>query len=311
MQKKRGLGRKARNIFRKTRIAGGGIPIRSLLAFWVFIVTVYFLWEAAGYQGLYALLSEWQLDQFGRYLPVLTFSFLVLLFGSPIAWLLRHKKFRRRKGAEKKTEEDVAIATGLSFRNILLGFAGGLCGAAVLCLVMAWTQPVMKASERTISAAFPADEAIAEGPATLQGEILFTRTSAFTQDLLFKQRGVRFAPMVAPGAPDTSSGNIDYFVELPMSDRNSVETPEVIELRSGILQRNSLPGSIVRLYRYAGYELEHPYYVLYTSVSTMRWPYYVAAAQLAIAAFLALLAALFQHRQINQWKPEGAEGKAA
>jgi hypothetical protein len=39
--------------------------------------------------------------------------------------------------------------------------------------------------------------------------------------------------------------------------------------------------------------------VLYSSNLTMRWPYYVAAGQLAAAALLTLIAALIQHLHVK------------
>jgi hypothetical protein len=270
------------------------VIVRALIV-WVFLVTLYFLWEASAYRGLYALLSEWQFDWFGHYLPILTFAFLVVLFGSPAAWLLRSPRDSGAPIAPDEFGGSAAISTSMNFRRTLLGFAGGLAAAALACLLWTLTLPHMSRPTRLIAAEAPAAQPLPRGPALLRGEILYTRTSAFTQDLLFTRRGVRFAPLVAPGRQDRS---IRYFVELPPSIHDAQLPADLISTRAGILMRGGLPGSILRLYHYAGYRIEQPYYVLFASTLTMRWPYYVTAAQLAIAALAVLLAALVQHRHI-------------
>lgn len=270
------------------------VIVRALIV-WVFLVTLYFAWESSTYRGLYALLSEWQLDWFGHYLPVLTFAFLVLLFGCPAAWLLRSPHEPGKQLPPGDIGGSAAIIAGMNFRRTLLGFAGGLGAAAIGCLLWTLTLPRMETPRRLITAEAPVGQPLARGPALLRGEILYTRTSAFTQDLLFTRRGVRFAPLVAPG---NQAPSIRYFVELSPAGDEAQPPADMVSTRSGILMRSGLPGSIVRLYRYAGYRIEQPYYVLFASSLTMRWPYYVTAAQLAIAALAVLVAALVQHRHV-------------
>jgi hypothetical protein len=101
--------------------------------------------------------------------------------------------------------------------------------------------------------------------------------------------------MVAPGSTDQ---RIRYFVEL--LPREFGRPQATINNRTGVLLRNHLPGSIIRLYRYAGYEVTPPVYTLYISSMTLRWPYYVTAIQLTLAALIALLAAFLQHRHLRR-----------
>lgn len=279
------------------------------LMLWVLVVTLYFLWEAATYSGLYAWLSEVQFDRFGQYLPILTFALLVLLFASPAAWLLRRSPRGAARGsiAGKPAESAraAAIASSVNFRRILLGFAGGLGAAAIICLLWTLALPGMAQPTRLIAVEQPAPRPLTQGPAFVRGEILYSRTSAFTQNLFSRYRSVRFAPMVPLGSEE---GAIRFFVELPPTVPGAQLPTDAVTTRPGILMRDSLPGSIVRLYRYAGYKVERPYYVLYSSTLTMRWPYYVAAGQLAAAALLTLIAALIQHRHVRALtKPDADE----
>jgi hypothetical protein len=274
------------------------VVVARLLGLWVFLVLLYFLWEASEYRGLYALLSEWQFEQFGHYLPVLTFAFLAILFGSPAAWLFRARRRADRPVLGDRTGRAAAIATGSNFRRILFAFSGGLLGAALVTLLWTLTLPRMAPTTRIITVGAPDSIAPARGPATLRGHILYTRTAAFAQDLWITRRGVRFAPVLAAAGQERPR-TIRYFVELLPTDVPDPRMEQAVLERSGVLLRDALPGSIVRLYRYAGYTVESPYHVLYASGRTIRWPYYVTAVQLAVAALILFLAGLFQHGHLR------------
>lgn len=282
------------------------VVVARVLAVWVFIVLIYFLWEASTYRGLYALLSEWQFEQFGHYLPILTFAFLALLFGSPAAWLFRARRRADSPVLADRTGHEAAIVTGSNFRRILFAFAGGLAGAALVTLLWTLTLPRMTPPQRTITVGAPDSIDPPRGPATIRGRIVYTRTAAFAQDLWITRRGVRFAPVLS-ATGDERPRTIRYFVELLPTDQPDprVDMDRAVLARSGVLLRDALPGSIVRLYRYAGYTVESPYHVLYASSRTLRWPYYVTAIQLAVAALILLLAGLFQHGHVRHVARQG------
>lgn len=265
--------------------------IAGLVAGWAVVVILYFLWETLGYRGIYARVAEWQFDQFGHYFPMFNYGLLVLLFASPVFWLARLSPRSKRRGEAIHR----ALATGNRFRIFLLALAG-IFGAAALGTVL-WTVtlPAMSAPTDHVSAG-SSQAGVKTGPATLSGHILYSRTSAYSQTILLKKRGVRFAPVLA-----TSPGNraIQYFIELAPSDVFVEDAGDKVSTRAGVLMPNSLPGSIVLLYRYAGYDVANPYYVLYTSPKTIRWPYYLAALQLLTAALISLIAALLQHRHVK------------
>ena len=270
------------------------VVVGRLSMLWVLIVSLYFLWEADRYSGLYAWMAEWQFNLFGQYLPVLTFALLVIAFGWPAAWLLRARRLADRRGLRG---HDAAVYTSSNFRRTLFGFAGGLAGAAVVVLFWTLLLPRVAPPRAVIEVGSPSSAVPDEGPVTLRGRIDYTRTSALAQELLIRTRGVRFAPIFAPGSDDPQ--RIRFFVELLPGDFGPPRQVPTRSDRSGVLVKDRLPGSIVRLYRYAGYTVEKPFYVLYASNTTIRLPYLVTAVQLFIAALIALAAALLQHRHVR------------
>lgn len=262
---------------------------------WFVVAAAYFLWEAIAYRGLYAVASEWQLDQFGRYLPVFTYACLVTILGlAPASLILRFgpttERERRRRTHVKAVRSSRALATGL------FAFAILLLLAACASLIRGLAVPDIGTPSRVIDIGSPESLSPEEGHVVLRGRILYPRTSAFAQNLLLARRGIRFAPMV--GLSD--QGNyIRYFVELP--GRTDVRTSfsDMTQGRRGLLRKNALPGSIVRLYGYAGDTVEQPYFVLYTSSQTLRWPYYIMAVQFMLGALITGLAYLLHRRHMR------------
>jgi hypothetical protein len=277
--------------------------VSGVLTAWAMIVTFYFLWETIAYRGLYARLSEWQFEQFGHYLPMLTISILIFIFASPALWLARLAPETKNR----RSTADQARLVSYRFSRILFGVSGALAVAALGTFLWTFTLPTLKAPQHHIVVGQGDKIDVAPGPATLSGTIVYTRTSAFTQQILFKRRGVRFAPVIAPGQPAQS---IRFFTELAPSDAFVTGDIRPVSTRAGILERNALPGSIVRLYRYAGYKVENPYFVLYTSQQTLRWPYYLTAIQLLVASLVVLIAALLQYRHVRSLDEELPERSA-
>lgn len=270
---------------------------------WVLCASLYVLWEAHRYIGLYALLAEWQYNNFGHHLPALSFALLLTLFASPAAGILIALRALERRRRPSGPSHEVAIEMSSSIAQLLIAIAGGLAGAALATLCYTQFLPRVEKPDRRIALGSPQSLDPVPGNVLLDGEILYERTAAFAQELLIKTRGIRFAPMVAPGS---NSKVLRYFIELPSTERSARVEGDAEQPRAGVLIRNSLPGSIVRLYRYAGFEVQPPYYVLYISSATIRAPYYVAAAQLAIVALLAFIAALIQRRHVRRLALAGA-----
>jgi hypothetical protein len=105
--------------------------------------------------------------------------------------------------------------------------------------------------------------------------------------------------MVPPG---NATPDYQYFVELPPA-----ATPELQPARTsmtGNLRRGSLPGEVIRLYRYAGARVETPYYVLLANTEAVRWPYLQVAIQTALASIVFFLAAGWQWFRVRRMRRE-------
>ncbi|MBJ6120484.1 hypothetical protein [Sphingomonas mollis] len=273
--------------------------VRSLLAIWAVFVSVFLLWQTLTYRGLMALAAEWQFNTFGRYYPSLTYILLATIIASPVLWLLRG---RRRRDDERDGDRDgdrhddttmteaaqvAAKLPGRNFIRAILGVAGGCVVACLVVLIAMASLPSDVGQVQRIAIGSPAAMEPRTGPTELVGSVLRSRTAGLNQELLVARRTIRFAPMLSPGGNNREA--LHFFVEIG-ADENAA-TLQSDGTREGVLRRHGLPGELVRLFQYAGYEVADPYYVLFASRSALQWPYRVAAIQLAIVGLICLIAA--------------------
>ena len=283
---------------RKRARSGWRIKVTAF-SLWVAVVALYFLWETSGYRGFTAILAEWQFDNFGRYFPTLTYAIVVFVLSSP-GYLLF---FRPRRSG---TTQDGArvVRSGHMFSRALASVAIGLGVTALVTLLAMLMLPTAQGTMQRFTV--QRDSAILpkEGPAELRGTIAYDRIAAFDQDLIATRHSTRFAPL---SPADGTTNTIQFFVELPPIGDPAFSKVQTL---SGVLRQGGLPGEIVRLYRYAGYEIDRPYFVLFIDPAAMRWPYLSAAVQLLIAALLAALFALLQARRVRRLEhaPAAVEG---
>lgn len=271
---------------------------RGLLG-WAALVCALFLWQTLSYSGLAAVAAEWQFDRFGRYYPTLTLLLLAFIVGSPALYLLR-RRIRVSSAAQPDAVRTYAMRQAWRFRRVLIVLSGVGAAATLVTLLLLIGLPSAAGPPRRVVVGAPGSISPDEGLTTLVGRVLYDRTSALDENLLLFRRGFRFAPVQAPGG---SGPQIRYFIEVAARDGagNAADT------RTGILRRGALPGEIIRLYRYAGYDINEPHYVLYDDVTSMRWPYYVTAAHLAFVTLVLAAAAAFQHRRWHRLKTPPAE----
>ncbi len=274
-------------------------PSQVLLPLWIILVVAFFTWQEGTYRGLIALLAEWQFNEFGVYHPLLTFLLFVLIL-APLPFLFTR---RRRKSAAAAASAAVpatdvlparndlthAIFEATRFLNVLVVAAVGCFGAALLACVMILMLPTAAGPIQRISASTTLPQAPSQGLTELRGGILYTRTSAFDEDLWLTHRNIRFAPMVDAGADPSV---IRYFIELSPTDGS--QRAETTSARQGILVKDALPGELFRLYRYAGFRVTPTHYVLFRSAATMRWPYWIWASEFAVGGLVIALGALVQ-----------------
>jgi hypothetical protein len=265
--------------------------IKALLfAFWVALVGVIALWQSINYDGVMAILAEWQFDTIGLYYPALTYVLVIALLTLP-GYLLFLRP-RARDGDE--TTEAHVLRSARTFLRALLGVAAGLGLAALAMLVAMAMLPGTSGLLQRIAL----DRALValprEGLTELTGAIRYDRVVAFDTDQIVARRSARYAPMVAPGSLDRS---LQFFVELPPVDS---ATRRGTTTMTGILKRGALPGEVIQLYRYAGYRVETPFYVLHSDAASLQRPYLVVVTQLAIGILIALILAGFQWRRVRR-----------
>lgn len=279
----------------------------GLLWTWVLAVVLYFSWEAASYRGIYAYLAEWQFDHIGQDLPTFTFGVLTILFAWPALRLFRRRRRRRRSLSRNATaaqraahaaqaerrDYEAAIDASRDYMHFLFGFAAALALAATIAVVWTLFLPQYSAKGPEISIT---DTNPPEGPVRLSGTVDYGRIASFGRGILLFQRSELYAPVIPAGMKDMP---VRYFVEFSPEERAEIRDGSSLQRRSGILVRSDLPGALVRLYRYLGYDIGTPYYVLYASPMTIRWPYYMIAVQFLIGAVVFLITGIFQHRHMK------------
>ncbi|MFT4025263.1 MAG: hypothetical protein QM676_00445 [Novosphingobium sp.] len=262
----------------------------GVVAVWVAILALLFLWQRVEYLGIVALLAEWQFNFLGRSYPAISYLLPVTILALPA--LLLYRRARRRH-----SEQRIARATlrsALAFQKMLLAVTAAVALAALVFVVLAFAISGKADGARRIDLAAPVVLPPADGPATIAGSIIATRTSALRQNFLLGGRSQRFSPIVAPGADGM---DLQYFVELSPAAENPANRGA--GEFSGILRRDALPGEIVRLYRYAGYHITDPHYVLFRDVASARSADLQTAAQLAFVALVFGVLALLQRRRVR------------
>ena len=261
--------------------------IGPVLGGWAILVTLFLLWQTLTYRGLMALAAEWQFNTFGRYYPSLTYVLLATIIASPVLWLLRGRRHGDDATGDDSAATDPALLPGRTFIRIMLGIAAACAVICIVVLIAMVTLPGDTGPVRRIAIGSPAAADPATGPTELSGAVLRGRTAGLSQDLLVARRTIRFAPMLSPvgGTAET----VRYFVEIG-ADENAA-TLQGNGRREGVLRRGGLPGELEYLFRYAGYDVASPYYVLFASRGALQWPYRVAAIQLALVGIICLIAA--------------------
>jgi hypothetical protein len=275
------------SVQRRRRLKIGGLSL------WAVIVTLIMLWQTVSYQGVIAVLAEWQFNIIGRYYPAITYLILVTLLMLPGLLLFKRREVDDRPDRMARA----AVRSGHRFFQFLAVVGGALATAALVTLLAMWWLPALSGPLQVIDLSEPVASEPHEGPTVLKGSIAYDRTAAFDENLFVVARNSRFAPMLPPG---NATPDYQYFVELPPA-----ATPELKPARTsmtGNLRRGSLPGEIVRLYRYAGARVETPYYVLLADTAAVRWPYLQVAIQTAVASLLFLLAGVWQWLRLRRMR---------
>jgi hypothetical protein len=257
---------------------------------WVVLVALFLLWQATSYAGLMSLVGEWQFNAIGRQYPTFNYVFLVFLLCLP-GYLIFLRP--RRRGSNELVQA-ATLRSARALSTILFAAAGGLAAAALVVLIAMLFLPRDSGPRQQINLVRSTAVAPIEGPATITGAVIYERTAGLDENLLLASRNFRFVPVVSPRQ---SPGELTFFIELAPDDDRARNGGATI---SGVLQRDGLPGEIVRLFRYAGYQVQEPNWVLFTDPAAMRWPYLTLMAQFVIASLCALGFGLVQRRRVQR-----------
>lgn len=244
------------------------------------LIALFIVWQTVAYRGVIAVLAEWQFDVLGRYRPLLTFLVFMTLLSVPLYLFgLTRKRSTQSQAARRARRLSLVL----------------LSTALILAIIALVTYAVVRMSPENPNAPVRVRVDTAHvpplGPVTLEGEVMYDRITTLDERIWLLSRNIRFVPVVAPGGGGRGS-RLSYFVALPPVDPNySSKSPRAW---TGTLREGGLPGEIIRLYRYAGYRVEAPYYVLFTQPETLHWPELVVALQFAIGSLIALIGGLLQ-----------------
>jgi hypothetical protein len=261
------------------------------VALWVALLALLFLWQFVEYRGIVSLLAEWQFNFLGRSYPAISYLLPVTVLALPA--LIFYWRVRRRQSAERIAR--ATLRSALTFQKMLIVVAVGFALAALVFVFFALQVRSGQQTSQQIDLSAPIVHMPTDGPATISGSILATRTAALRQHFLLTGTSQRYAPIVAPGATDTE---LQYFIELsPPTNNPTALAPGAF---SGILKRDALPGEIVRLYRYAGYTVPDEHYVLFRDAASARLPDLQAAAQMGFIALVFAVLALLQRRRVRR-----------
>ena len=259
--------------------------IVAAICAWAVLVALIFFWQVVSYWGLVEVAAEWQFNLFSRYFPAMIYLIFVMIFAFPVFLLVRGRWWEKEAHADgAEADERVLLEHGLinvtRFMKAMLYTSAGCLTAAAIALLSMFFLPTADGPPQRLDAAIIAPAPTREGASLLDGTIVYSQTAALNQDVWVTRQDLRVAPVVGN---DQHGRTIRYFVELTGNELNR-RTDQIIEQRRGILRRNALPGELYHLYRYAGFEMTDPYYVLYSSGRTLRWPHIQTAIQLFIAA---------------------------
>lgn len=292
-------------------------PRLTVLWLWVLVVVLYFAWEAATYRGLFAILAEWQFDRLGQDLPTFNFCLLTMALAWPALLILRRRRVTDEEAAEYardhnipddeldddawEREAQLALFSAQDYMHFLLGFGAALGVAALVALLWTFTLPTGNEQPKTFTPSVVGGPVPQEGTARMEGSVRYGRIASFNRGILFFNRTALFAPIIPPKGSD---GRVQYFVEFLPVERPDIAAGDTISHRTGILVHADLPGALVRLYRYLGYHPTEHYYVLYASAATIRWPYYIIAAQFVLGGLLFAATGLGQWRHVRKLRDD-------
>jgi hypothetical protein len=249
---------------------------------WLAIVTAYSIWGAVTYSGLYRLVAELQIDQWGGYSEKWTAILPGMLLAAPAFWYLRRRAAIAaaagpRLGGEAGQARRMAMILGV------IGLVSALVGMGAFLI----SQTLPDGSE----AAVPFDAArLGSAPAptgrvAIRGEADPAVTTGVTESGRLAMGAAIYAGFRPDG--EAKGAPIRLFVERAFGDRADAATDQFfLPEQTGYLVENGLPGLALHDLEARGIQVARPNYVLRTARLARRDIYYVVAG---LGGFFALL----------------------
>lgn len=240
---------------------------------WIAIVAGYSLWSALAFAGLFRWAAEAQIARTGGYSEKWTAILPGLILAAPALWYIGRRGTADRAAARRDPSAEVP---GLKRAHLLFG-AVGAAGIAIAAASWLAAQNVPDGSERAM--AFDASRLAAapapRGKVKIRGEAVPGASAKLTSSGLVSEASVYagFRPEHTPaGAP------VRLFVERRFGDVRDAATGQFfLAEQDGYLIENGLPGAVLADLRRRGIVVATPHYVLRTSATARRDPYYIAA----------------------------------
>lgn len=264
---------------------------------------------------MFSLLAEWQFRTFDRMFPIATIALVVFLLSLPFIILIAVRLWRRRKTGEPLIRRSLRISDIV----VLKTFAGLTIFAAIVSLVLAVLGLRIGGtgdSDRPSGVLEVSGVAVADGTRVrARAWTLTNRVGFYIERFVVTGRELYVVPLTS----DVDDTGVQVFLEVPRppslgeqgwidQDRIAPERrPERREV-TGVVRRAALPGGLERLYRNAGYRIEHPTYVIFEDAASARWPYLSAAADIAILTILLGLCWLAMRWHVHKLKSGKARG---
>lgn len=277
-----------------------------VLWLWVLAVAGYFAWGFYSYSGLYRILAEWQIREWGSYRAGWTALIPGFLLAGPALSVLG-RRARLREAAEAghdpaaKTRRAIAVILPLGL-VCLIGAAGAYYYSTTL--------PGRDAPATTVDIATLGNGVPPEGAVILVGEAQAVRTVMLQETMKGSVRLNRYIPLAPPGSGPAAA--IRFFLKTnashymnpsagrPQAFDGSGDPVFPITTQVGVLIENGLPGPIEALYAQDGIALTRPYYVLDLTPEGARAPFYIGAAVGGFSGLLLLFIALLQWRLVRR-----------
>lgn len=282
---------------------------RTLMWLWGALVSGYFLWEAGHYRGIYGMLAEWQIAWFGWYIPILTFGIPALCLILPVTFLLR----RRRKTAERDRGRGRVRRSGVASRIDVLVMHALYAGTAILGVCTAFALifaifflPNQDGLPTTVVLGETSPAKLTEGPTRLvggtSGEI-----AIFKKAWMIDRYDIAYTPLLIGPHGDQ---NVQFFSETDPPKQPGKAFPANAPVRTGILVKGGMPGTMRALYEGLGYRIGKPYYTLYASKQSLAFPYFLQVVELALFTLLFGIFAWFQRRHVKKQEQKPADTPA-